>query len=287
MNTLPMLRQAALLIGCRCLGWWDSWEGRTPSLCCNPRVYEFRSATSNGRICCTCNLGLCIDIADQKSLACLATETLPCCLARDAVRFPVPHVRVRWRLLLVAGEGLSFTIKGAKCTNATKIERATAEESKDADFSYCTLPAPVDDEDYRTTPCTQLSSGLKIDGVAMYYDDRCNYADYSGCGGRSIAACRLCFVDKDLWMQRFPTKRVPDWEMCPCCVADMLHMVCASTSGDGGTKKSVIIGVVVGLVGLVAVACCLSCAFGTTIVRFVSTPLFKVDHWFSGGSQEA
>lgn len=111
---------------------------------------------------------------------------------------------------------------------------------------------------------------MKIDGVALYYDDRCNSADLSGCGARSVAGCRLCFVDKPLWLTRFPSDRVPDWELCPCCVADSLGVDCATGGGSSGTDEGVIIGVSVGIAGVIAIACCLSCAFGTTIVRFVS-----------------
>lgn len=161
-------------------------------------------------------------------------------------------------------------MSGAKCTEFKKIERAVAEETADADFGYCVLPAPVNEEDYHTSACTTLSSGLKIDGVAMYYDDRCNSADYSGCGARSIDGCRLCFVDKELWLRRFPTSRVPDWPMCPCCVASVLGVDCATADSGGGTDRGVIIGVSVGIAGVIAIACCLSCAFGTTILRFVS-----------------
>lgn len=153
--------------------------------------------------------------------------------------------------------------------SAELIARATAEETSDAADSYCVLPAPESDEDYRTSTCTALSSGMKIDGVGLYYDDRCNSADYSGCFARSIPACRLCFYDKDLWLSRFPSTRVPDWELCPCCVANTLGMDCAS-GGGGGTDEGVIIGVSVGIAGVIAIACCLSCAFGPTIVRFVS-----------------
>lgn len=169
-----------------------------------------------------------------------------------------------------AGEGVEFTVSGGVCTDTKMIERATAEETSDAEFSYCTLPAPENEDDYRTSTCTSLSSGLKIDGVALYYDDRCNSADYSGCGARSIDGCRICFVDKEQWLARFPDARVPDWEMCPCCVAAVLGVECATSSGGGGTDKGAVIGVSVGIVGVIAIACCLSCAFGTTIVRFVS-----------------
>ena len=125
-------------------------------------------------------------------------------------------------------------------------------------------------DDYRTSTCVALSSGMKIDGVGLYYDDRCNSADLSGCGARSVAGCRVCFVDKQQWLTRFPTERVPDWELCPCCVADTLGVDCATGGGGGGADEEVIIGVSVGIVGVIAIACCLSCAFGTTIVRFVS-----------------
>lgn len=156
-----------------------------------------------------------------------------------------------------------------QCTNAVEIARATAEETDDASTSYCSLPA-INLEDSRQTPCTMLSSGMKIDGVGLYYDDRCNSADLSGCGARSIAGCRLCFYDKELWLARFPFDRVPDWEECPCCVADTLGVECATGGGGGGNDEEVIIGVSVAIAGVIAVACCLSCAFGTTIVRFVS-----------------
>lgn len=161
-------------------------------------------------------------------------------------------------------------MENGRCTSPNKIAKAEAEEADDAEYSYCTLPAPTSEEDYRTSTCTTLSSGLKIDGVAMYYDERCENADYEGCGARSISGCRLCFVDKELWKERFPKSRVPDWEMCPCCVASILGTECATATGGGGTDKGVIIGVSVGIVGVIAIACCLSCAFGSTIVRSVS-----------------
>ncbi|CAM9318065.1 unnamed protein product [Scytosiphon promiscuus] len=169
-----------------------------------------------------------------------------------------------------AGEGLKFTVSNGACNgdSAEKIARATAEETEDAEYSYCTLPAPSDESDYRTSTCTALSSGMKIDGVGLFYDDRCNSADLSGCGARSIPACRLCFVDKDEWLTRFPNERVPDWEECPCCVAATLGTDCATDGGGGGTDEGVIIGVSVAIAGVIAIACCLSCAFGTTIVRF-------------------
>lgn len=153
---------------------------------------------------------------------------------------------------------------------ATKIERATAEETSDAASSYCTLPAPSSSSDYETDTCAALSSGMKIEGVGLYYDDRCNSADLAGCGGRSIPACRLCFVDKDRWLETFPSERVPEWELCPCCVAEHMGLECATGGSSGGTDEGVIIGVSVGIAGVIAIACCLSCAFGTTIVRFVS-----------------
>ena len=170
------------------------------------------------------------------------------------------------------GEGLKFTVKNGACDldSATKILRPTAEESNDASLSYCTLPAPLSADDYRTSTCTALSSGMKIDGVGLYYDHRCTTADYSGCGARSIAGCRLCFWDKELWLASFPTQRVPDWEDCPCCVANTLGVDCATGGGSSGPDEGVIIGVSVGIVGVIAIACCLSCAFGTTILRFVS-----------------
>lgn len=172
---------------------------------------------------------------------------------------------------MIAGEGLKFTVLNGACDgeSAELIARATAEETSDAGDSYCVLPAPESDEDYRTSTCTALSSGMKIDGVGLFYDDRCNSADYSGCFARSIPACRLCFWDKDLWTTRFPSSRVPDWELCPCCVANTLGIDCAS-GGGGGTDEGVIIGISVGIAGVIAIACCLSCAFGPTIVRFVS-----------------
>lgn len=171
------------------------------------------------------------------------------------------------------GEELKFTVSNGACDgdDATKIARATAEETDDAEYSYCTLPAPQDESDYRTSTCTTLSSGMKIDGVGLFYDDRCNSADLSGCGARSIPACRLCFVDKEEWLIRFPNERVPDWEDCPCCVASTLGLECATDGGGGGTDEGVIIGVSVAIAGVIAIACCLSCAFGTTIVRFVSS----------------
>eukprot|EP00903_Cladosiphon_okamuranus_P018235 g16774.t1 len=168
-----------------------------------------------------------------------------------------------------AGEGLEFVISNGACNSgsAVKLDRATAEETDDASSSYCTLPAPAAD-DYRTSTCTALSSGMKIDGVGLYYDDRCNSVDLSGCGARSVAGCRLCFVDKQQWLTRFPFDRVPDWEECPCCVADTLGVDCATGGGSSGPDEGVIIGVSVGIAGVIAIACCLSCAFGTTIVRF-------------------
>lgn len=171
------------------------------------------------------------------------------------------------------GEGLEFSVVGGECDSATtvKIPRATAEETEDASYSYCTLPAPASSSDYRTDTCTALSSGMKIEGVGLFYDDRCNSADLSGCGARSIPACRLCFVDKERWRMTFPSERVPDWEECPCCVANQLGVACATGDTSGGTDEGVIIGVSVGIAGVIAIACCLSCAFGTTIVRFVST----------------
>lgn len=176
------------------------------------------------------------------------------------------------------GEGLKFTVANGACDPATAslIERPTAEESNDASLSYCTLPAPLSADDYRTSTCTALSSGMKIDGVGLYYDHRCTTAGYPGCGARSIAGCRLCFWDKDLWLASFPTQRVPDWEDCPCCVANTLGVDCATGGGSSGPDEGVIIGVSVGIVGVIAIACCLSCAFGTTILRFVSVCLGRV-----------
>lgn len=78
----------------------------------------------------------------------------------------------------------------------------------------------------------------------------------------------MCFVDKEQWRRSFPDERMPDWEDCPCCVADVLGVDCATSSGGGGLDKGVIIGVSVSLVGIIAIACCFSCAFGSTIVRF-------------------
>lgn len=174
--------------------------------------------------------------------------------------------------ILITGEGLKFTVADGKCddSEATKIDRATAEESEDAESSYCVLPARQGDDDYRTSTCTALSSGMKIDGVGLYYDDRCNSAQLSGCGARSIDACRLCFVDRDQWKLSFPYDRVPDWEDCPCCVATTLGVDCATGGGSGDDNQGVIIGVSVGIAGVIAIACCLSCAFGTTILRCVS-----------------
>lgn len=164
-------------------------------------------------------------------------------------------------------------ISNGACNSGTavKIERGTAEETDDAADSYCTLPAAAAD-DYRTSTCTALSSGMKIDGVGLYYDDRCNTVDLTGCRARSVAGCRLCFVDKEQWLARFPFDRVPDWELCPCCVADNLEVDCTTGGGGGGNDEGVIIGVSVAIAGVIAIACCLSCAFGTTIVRFVSVP---------------
>lgn len=118
----------------------------------------------------------------------------------------MPYICIR------TGEGLYFSVVNGECVDAEKIDRVVAEETDDAAFSYCTLPAPEDENDYRTSTCTRLSSGMKIDGVGLFYDDRCNSADLAGCGARSIDGCRLCFVDKELWMARFPFDRVPDWQ---------------------------------------------------------------------------
>lgn len=146
------------------------------------------------------------------------------------------------------------------------IERLTAEETEDASDSYCVLPAPDD----RTSTCTALSSGLKIEGVALYYDERCTRAHYSGCGARSIDACRMCFVDREKWRLNYPYARMPDWEDCPCCVAEVLGVECATAGSSGGPNTKIIIAVTVTLVGIIAIACCLSCAFGKTILRYVS-----------------
>lgn len=172
-----------------------------------------------------------------------------------------------------AGEGLKFTISDGVCDKeaAEKIPRAEAEESDDAEFSYCTLPVPLSSEDYRTSACVTLSSGLKVDGAAMYYDGRCTEADYSGCDGRSVDGCRICFVDKELWKATYPTERVPDWPMCPCCVASLLGVECATASGGGsGIDQAIIIGVSVGIAAILLIAICLSCAFGSTILGMVS-----------------
>lgn len=173
----------------------------------------------------------------------------------------------------ITGESLQFTVSGGSCINeeAIKIARATAEETEDAAASYCTLPAAVSSSDYRTDTCTAMSSGMKIEGVGLFYDDRCNYAEMSGCFARSIEACRLCFIDKEKWRTVYPSERVPDWEECPCCVAENLGVTCATGESSDGTNEGLIIGISVGIAGVIAVACCLSCAFGTTIVRFVSS----------------
>lgn len=170
------------------------------------------------------------------------------------------------------GEGLEFTVTNGVCDeeSALKIERKTAEETSDAEASYCTLPAQG--EDFRTSTCTSLSSGMKIEGVGLFYDDRCNHADLSGCGARSIDACRLCFRNREEWLIAYPFDRIPDWELCPCCVAETFGESCETGGGGGGgPDEGVIIGVSVGIAGVLAIACCLSCAFGTTIVRFVSS----------------
>lgn len=125
---------------------------------------------------------------------------------------------------------------------------------------------------------------MKIEGVGLYYDHRCTTADYSGCGARSIAGCRLCFWDKDLWLASFPSERVPDWEDCPCCVANTLGVDCATGGGSSGPDEGVIIGVSVGIAGVIAIACCLSCAFGTTILRFVSFFFVCAFDWFWVGA---
>lgn len=64
--------------------------------------------------------------------------------------------------------------------------------------------------------CIELDIGVvEVSGpsVGMYYDESCleGGGGTTGCGGGGVAACRVCFVNRDFWETDFPDERFPDW----------------------------------------------------------------------------
>lgn len=49
--------------------------------------------------------------------------------------------------------------------------------------------------------------------VGMYYDEACldGGGGDTGCGAGGVAACRVCFVNRDFWLADNADERYPDW----------------------------------------------------------------------------
>ncbi|CAM9724521.1 unnamed protein product, partial [Choristocarpus tenellus] len=160
-----------------------------------------------------------------------------------------------------AGESVSFTVSNGVCevTDATPL--IVVAEAVDASESYCTLPAEL--------TCTSLSDGLNLEGVGLYHDGRCGETDLTGCNARTIDNCRFCFYDREAWIATFPGERMPDWEDCPCCVADNVGAVCATAGGGSGGNMETFINIAIGVSCAVAISVCIACSCGTQMVRSV------------------
>lgn len=80
--------------------------------------------------------------------------------------------------------------------------------------------AKTDSDDYCSLPeeerCVEFDVGVtEVSGpsVGMYYDEACleGGGGDSGCNGGGVQACRVCFVNRELWQKDFPDRRYPDW----------------------------------------------------------------------------
>lgn len=74
---------------------------------------------------------------------------------------------------------------------------------------YCTLPT-------ESSPCVALDIDMpeqNVPSVGLYYDEMClqGGGGLTGCGGGGQQACRICFVNRELFLNDFPNVRVPDW----------------------------------------------------------------------------
>ncbi|CAM9857841.1 unnamed protein product, partial [Scytosiphon promiscuus] len=124
-----------------------------------------------------------------------------------------------------AGGALEFEIGGGECSVVDdSYAGGPPEASADTPTEdVCSMPTE--------SPCVSLDVDLReISGpaVGMYYDEACleGGGGETGCGGGGEPACRVCFVNRDFWLEDFPDERYPDWVDCPCCVAAEYGVTC-------------------------------------------------------------